>query len=144
MKDYIKHYIFTSLYDIFDTTFNMKLNALAKPLNDKPLFISAVKIIDNDAEVLIYIGLTKDTLNELATICFACEDDYSDDELEDLLKEVSNLVVGKVKVLISDASMKATIGIPALVEDLDYDSLVVKKYFKANNNHIMLAYTIPC
>lgn len=141
MKNYIKHYIFQSLYDIFDVTFNIKINALAKPLNDKKLFVSAVKLKDDEGEVLIHIGLSKNTLDEIATIFFGTQDDYSDDdELKDLLKEVSNMIVGKVKVLISDASMNATVGIPELIEEIDYDSFKVKKYFKANANHIMIAY----
>jgi len=65
----------------------------------KSFYGAAVSLYENDAEHTWYLFFKRDTLNTIAqNLLF--EDNLCEDDLDDLLKEVSNQIIGSAKVLL--------------------------------------------
>ncbi|MDD3342668.1 MAG: chemotaxis protein CheX [Sulfurospirillaceae bacterium] len=60
---------------------------------------AAIALHENDAEHMWYLFFKKDTLNIIAKNLL-CEDCLSEDDLDDLLKEISNQIIGSAKVIL--------------------------------------------
>lgn len=65
----------------------------------KNFYGAAVSLYENEAEHTWYLFFKRDTLNTIAqNLLF--EDNVCEDDLDDLLKEVSNQIIGSAKVLL--------------------------------------------
>jgi len=81
-------------------------------------FVSKIEV-DGHMNYEIYLKFPKKTLDLVSTLLFG-DDEY---DLEDLLKEIANLIVGKAKVFASDKNIHFNISIPEFLEkkDISYD-----------------------
>ncbi len=60
---------------------------------------SAIALIENECEHIWYLFFEKETLNEIAkNLLF--EDNLCEDDLDDLLKEIANQIIGSAKVIL--------------------------------------------
>lgn len=67
----------------------------------KNFYGAAVSLYENETEYIWYLFFKKDTLNEIAkNLLF--EDNLCEDDLDDLLKEISNQIIGSAKVLLEE------------------------------------------
>lgn len=91
----------------------------AKYLGDK-LYGSAIALYENDKEYQWYLLFKKDTLNEFAKILLF-EDSLNEDDLDDLVKEVSNIIIGSAKVLLEEKNKECDykIGVPDFLGHID-------------------------
>lgn len=71
----------------------------------KNFYGSSIPLICNDKESHYYIFFKKDTLQAFGTILLL-DKPLKEDDLSDLCKEVSNLIVGKAKSNLSDTHPK--------------------------------------
>ena len=141
MKTYIKHYLLQSVYDVFKNAFEIEIKALAQPSDDAKLSYATLNILQQNNIFPIYVGINSKTISELATVYFGDEEKFSKEELEDFLKETTNMIVGKMKMLISDHdSIAIELDTPKLIHSLEEDKLNAKKYFKVNGHYIVVAY----
>ncbi|MDD3323754.1 MAG: restriction endonuclease [Sulfurospirillaceae bacterium] len=63
------------------------------------LYGSAISLYENKKEHIWYLFFKKNTLNEIAkNLLF--EDNLCEDDLDDLLKEISNQIIGSAKVIL--------------------------------------------
>lgn len=65
----------------------------------KNFYGAAIALYEEDKEIQWYLLFKKDTLNQFAK-ALLFEDDLNEDDLDDLLKEVANMIVGSAKVLL--------------------------------------------
>ena len=64
-------------------------------------FGASVSIFENECEQIWYLFFTKETLNDIArNLLF--EENLLEDDLNDLLKEVSNQIIGTAKVFLEE------------------------------------------
>ncbi len=62
---------------------------------------SAIALIENEIEHIWYLFFDKETLNEIAkNLLF--EDNLCEDDLDDLLKEIANQIIGSAKVILQE------------------------------------------
>lgn len=67
----------------------------------KNFYGTAISLYENKTEHTWYLFFKRDTLNEIAkNLLF--EDNLCEDDLDDLLKEVSNQILGSAKVLLEE------------------------------------------
>lgn len=65
----------------------------------KEFYGSAISLIENEIEHTWYLFFEKETLNEIAkNLLF--EDNLCEDDLDDLLKEIANQIIGSAKVIL--------------------------------------------
>lgn len=65
----------------------------------KSFYGAAISLYENDEEYIWYLLFKRDTLNEIAqNLLF--EDNLCEDDLDDLLKEISNQIIGSAKVIL--------------------------------------------
>ncbi|WP_263831901.1 chemotaxis protein CheX [Sulfurospirillum oryzae] len=65
----------------------------------KEFYGSAISLIENECEHTWYLLFEKSALNEIAkNLLF--EDNLCEDDLDDLLKEISNQIIGSAKVIL--------------------------------------------
>lgn len=70
-------------------------------IGGKSFYGAAVSLYENDTEHVWYLLFKRDTLNEIAqNLLF--EDNLCEDDLDDLLKEISNQIVGSAKVILEE------------------------------------------
>jgi len=86
-------------------------------------FISKIEV-DGHMNYEIYLKFPKKTLDLVSTLLFG-DDEY---ELEDLLKEIANLIVGKAKVFASDKDIHFNISIPEFLEKKEISFDEAKSY----------------
>lgn len=67
----------------------------------KNLYGSAIAIFENSVEYQCYLLFHKHTLNEFAK-ALLFEDNLQEEDLDDLCKEVANLIVGSAKMLLEE------------------------------------------
>jgi chemotaxis protein CheY-P-specific phosphatase CheC len=96
----------------------------AKHLGDN-LYGAAIAIFENNQETQWYLLFKKDTLNEFAKVLL-CEDSLAEDELNDLVKEVANLIIGSAKVMLEhkDDLQHYKIGVPDYLGHVDNAKLL--------------------
>ena len=84
-------------------------------------FISEIDI-RGDENIDIFLVLPKDVLDSVSELLFG-DTDY---EIEDLSKEIANLIVGNAKVLASEENIHFDINTPKFHEsiDVDYDKKI--------------------
>ena len=68
--------------------------------------------VNGDLNYEVYLSFPKKTLDKVSMLLFG-DDDY---DLEDLLKEIANLIVGKAKVLASNKEVHFNISIPEFID----------------------------
>jgi len=69
----------------------------------KNLYGAAISMYENDTETLWYLLFQKHTLNEFSK-ALLFEDGLNEDELDDLVKEVANMIIGSAKVILETAN----------------------------------------
>lgn len=62
---------------------------------------SAIALIENEREHLWYLFFEKKVLDEIA-LNLLCEENLCEDDLDDLLKEIANQIIGSAKVLLQE------------------------------------------
>ncbi|NOX15516.1 MAG: chemotaxis protein CheX [Epsilonproteobacteria bacterium] len=67
----------------------------------KNFYVASIPIYENKQETNWFFFFKRDTLNEIAKILLF-EDNLSEDDINDLLKEVSNQVIGLAKVKLEE------------------------------------------
>ena len=84
-------------------------------------FISEIDI-RGDENLDIYLILPKDVLDTVSELLFG-DTDY---DIEDLTKEIANLIVGNAKVLASEENIHFNISTPKFFDkiDIDYDKKI--------------------
>ena len=65
----------------------------------KDFYGAAIALNENDQENQWYLLFKKNTLNEFSK-ALLFEDNLNEDDLDDLIKEVSNMIVGSAKVIL--------------------------------------------
>ncbi len=69
----------------------------------KNFYASSIPIYENSQEINWYFFFKKDTLNDIARILLF-EDNLNEDDINDLLKEVTNQVIGLAKVKLEESN----------------------------------------
>ena len=84
-------------------------------------YISKIEV-EGDLNYEIFLSFPKSTLDKVSILLF--EDEEYD--LEDLLKEIANLIVGKAKVVASNKEIHFNISIPEFLDkkEISYDDKV--------------------
>lgn len=87
----------------------------------KNFYGASIPLVCNKKESHYYLFLKKDTLNEFGE-SFLGIDSLEEDELNDLCKEVANLIVGRAKSLLDDANPKIEykLGTPEYLGKVSY------------------------
>lgn len=67
------------------------------------LYGAAIAMYENDIESQWYLLFTKHTLNEFSK-ALLFEDNLNEDDLDDLIKEVANMIIGSAKVILESNS----------------------------------------
>ena len=65
----------------------------------KNFYGASIAIYENSIETQWYLLFKKDTLNEFSK-ALLFEDNLSEDDLNDLIKEVANIIIGSAKVIL--------------------------------------------
>ena len=68
-------------------------------IRGKSFYGAAISLYENETEHTWCLLFKRDTLNEIAQNLL-CEDNLCEDDLDDLLKEISNQIVGSAKVIL--------------------------------------------
>lgn len=69
--------------------------------NGKQFYGAAISLYENEEEHIWYLLFKRNTLNEIAkNLLF--EDNLHEDDLNDLLKEISNQIIGSAKVILEE------------------------------------------
>ncbi len=68
-------------------------------IRGKSFYGAAISLYENESEHIWYLLFKRDTLNEIAQNLL-CEDNLCEDDLDDLLKEISNQIVDSAKVIL--------------------------------------------
>lgn len=71
----------------------------------KNLYGAAMSMYENGEETLWYLLFQKHTLNEFSK-ALLFEDSLNEDELDDLVKEVANMIIGSAKVILETANIQ--------------------------------------
>ncbi|MCF6173381.1 MAG: chemotaxis protein CheX [Campylobacteraceae bacterium] len=88
-----------SLNEFCDQILGLKAEK-AKTLG-KNFYVASIPIYENEREINWFFFLKRDTLNEIAkNLLF--EDNLNEDDIDDLLKEVSNQIIGLAKVKLEE------------------------------------------
>ncbi len=92
----------------------------------KNLYGTSIPSTKDNKETNWYLFFKKDTLNEVAKVLLF-EDNLSEDDLDDLLKEIANLIVGRAKVILEEKNRNRTykLGTPEFLGKVS-DSFPVK------------------
>ena len=67
----------------------------------KEFYGASIGLYENDTETQWYLLFKKDSLNEFSK-ALLFEDSLNEDNLEDLVKEVANMIVGSAKVILEE------------------------------------------
>lgn len=67
----------------------------------KSFYGAAISLYENEIEHIWYLFFNRETLNKIAfNLLF--EDNLGEDDLDDLLKEISNQIIGSAKVILQE------------------------------------------
>jgi len=135
----LEKYLIKATKSIFEDTFNMKLTESNLAPNGDALF-SHIDVIINKETFPVFLCIRNSLLLKLSVIYFGFEDDLSKEDLEDFLKEVTNLIMGKVSMLMSDDSMEASIGIPSIKDNIGETRKHIREYFEIDGDTIIVSY----
>lgn len=134
----LTEYLIESVHSTFENAFTTSVNEIHNP-PEEALLYSKIGITDNTQTKEIIIGMPKEGLVFLSGIYFGCEDDFSNEELEDFIKELSNLILGRVKARYLSNNKEAKLEIPKIVLSENIDNSIVK-YFKIKDTYLRLTY----
>ena len=73
----------------------------------KNFYGAAIALYENGIETQWYLLFKKNTLNEFSK-ALLFEDSLNEDDLDDLVKEVANMIVGSAKVILEDKNSNST------------------------------------
>lgn len=76
----------------------------------KDLYGAAIAMYENDVESQWYLLFKKHTLNEFSK-ALLFEDNLNEDDLDDLVKEVANMIIGSAKVILETKNKEINYGI---------------------------------
>jgi chemotaxis protein CheY-P-specific phosphatase CheC len=91
----------------------------AKYIGNK-LYGAAIGFYENSKESQWYLFFKKDTLNEFSK-ALLFEDNLNEDDLDDLVKEVANMIIGSAKVTLenNNKDVEYKIGVPDFLGHVD-------------------------
>ncbi len=109
----------------------------------KDLYGASIPIYENGKETNWYLFFKKESLNEVAKVLLF-EDNLNEDDLDDLLKEISNLIIGQAKVLLEEKNKNSSykIGTPEFLGKISEPfpiKLDNKLLFKIKNRTFLIA-----
>ena len=90
-------------------------------------FVSKITI-KGDENYDIFIVVPKEKLDYIAELWFGDKNDY---DIEDLTKEIANLIVGNAKVIAENKGVNFDISTPEFIgeyENIDYDDILKFKF----------------
>lgn len=99
------------------------------PINS---YYAAAIDIRGDANHSVTVYINKKSLAKMAYL-FLFEENPDNDVLKDLIKEITNLIVGKAKVLAADAGLNFDISTPRFISDnttVDQNDLEINFMFE--------------
>ncbi|WP_024953882.1 chemotaxis protein CheX [Sulfurospirillum arcachonense] len=73
----------------------------------KNFYGAAIAMYENNTEYQWYLLFKKSTLNEFAKVLLF-EDNLNEDDLDDLVKEVANMIIGSAKVILEEKNINNT------------------------------------
>ena len=73
----------------------------------KNLYGVAISMYENDTATLWYLLFQKHTLNEFSK-ALLFDDSLNEEELDDLVQEVANMIIGSAKVILETANVQNT------------------------------------
>lgn len=117
------HAIDSAIQNFCTNIIGLEMNP-AKTLGDK-LYGAAIAIYEGQQETQWFLLFKKATLNEFSNVLL-CENNLAEDELNDLVKEIANLIIGSAKVILEHQSSDKhyTIGVPDYLGHVDNPKLL--------------------
>jgi len=73
----------------------------------KNFYGAAIALYEDDIETQWYLLFKKNTLNEFSK-ALLFEDNLNEDDLDDLVKEVANMIIGSAKVILENKNSNST------------------------------------
>ena len=106
-------------------------------------YATSIPIYENDKEINWYFFLKKHTLNDIAKVLLF-EDNLNEDDINDLLKEVTNQVIGLAKVKLEERYTNITykLGTPEFLGKISAPipiKLEENLLYKMNNRTFLIA-----
>lgn len=91
----------------------------AKHIGGK-LYGAAIALYENSSESQWYLLFKKETLSDFSK-ALLFDDGLNEDDLDDLVKEVANMIIGSAKVLLEQSNKEATykLGVPDFLGHVD-------------------------
>lgn len=91
----------------------------AKYIGDK-LYGAAIALYENEKETQWYLLFKKHSLNQISK-ALLFDDDSKEDDLDDLVKEIANLIIGSAKVILetNNSNAQYRIGVPDFLGHVD-------------------------
>jgi len=114
----------------------------------KDFYGAAIALYENDVETQWYLLFKKHTLNEFSK-ALLFEDNLNEDDLDDLVKEVANMIIGSAKVTLEKENANNTykLSTPDFlghVPNLGLLKLDDYKVYKAKNRTFVIGRKISC
>jgi len=109
----------------------------------KDFYATSISIYENNEEINWYFFLKRNTLNDIAKVLLF-EDNLNEDDIFDLLKEVSNQVIGLAKVKLEESYTNKTykLGTPEFLGKISAPfpiKLEENLLYKINNRTFLIA-----
>ncbi|NWF66852.1 MAG: hypothetical protein HXX81_05240 [Campylobacterales bacterium] len=121
----------SALFNFFQNTLELDICKSEIILNSFD-FVSSIEIQKDNGNKRVYFLFTKELLDKVSKI-FMCETNPTVEILNDLICEISNLVVGSAKVIASNSNINYNISTPTLEQSIDlYDFEMLKNYQSSN------------
>lgn len=109
----------------------------------KNFYGASISLYENSHEHMWYLFFKKDTLNFIAKNLL-CEDNLCEDDLDDLLKEIANQLIGPAKVILEGQypNTNFTLGVPEFMGNVSFPfpfALNNPMIFKVKNRTFILS-----
>jgi len=118
--------------NIFKEAIIEYINSLEAQISDckvdpKKGYVARISL-EGDYNLDVYVVLPKKKLDYIAEFWFGEKNDY---DIEDLTKEVANLIVGNAKVIAQNKNINFNISTPAFIgeyQPIKYDDIIKLKF----------------
>jgi chemotaxis protein CheX len=109
--------------EVFNTMFNLSAEPVAPPdlsLTEEPLIAGSVGFV-GDANGMVYVHLTNSFARQLAAVMLQMEEaELEDYMVNDVVAEISNMIVGSVKSNLCDRGYPCVLTIPSIVRGREF------------------------